>query len=86
MGVDYLIVLSKFLFWILFIIMISIFFYLFKKLNKYLFLFVCLMIYFIYKIRGFYYYDFGILLFYYEIGLLVLVIFFICVLGYFRKK
>ncbi|MBK4757224.1 hypothetical protein CU024_0714 [Enterococcus faecium] len=44
------------------------------------------MIYFIHKIRGFYYYDSGISLFYYEIGLLASAIFFICVLGYFRKK
>ncbi|MEO2663339.1 hypothetical protein ABHA52_12870 [Enterococcus faecium] len=86
MGVDHLIVLSKLLFWIPFIIMTSIFFYLFKKPNKYLLLSACPMIYFIHKIRGFYYYDSGNSLFYYEIGLLASAIFFICVLGYFRKK
>ncbi|MCZ2061961.1 hypothetical protein GHJ68_16610, partial [Enterococcus faecium] len=46
----------------------------------------CPMIYFIHKIRGFYYYDSGISLFCYEIGLLASAIFFIFVLEYFRKK
>lgn len=86
MGVDHLIVLSKLLFWIPFIIMTSAFFYLFKRPNKYLLLSACPMIYFIHKIRGFYYYDSGISLFCYEIGLLASAIFFIFVLEYFRKK
>ena len=85
MGVDHLIVLSKLLFWIPFIIMTSAFFYLFKRPNKYLLLSACPMIYFIHKIRGFYYYDSGISLFCYEIGLLASAIFFIFVLEYFRK-
>ncbi|WP_338206837.1 hypothetical protein [Enterococcus faecium] len=76
MGVDHLIVLSKLLFWIPFIIMTSAFFYLFKRPNKYLLLSACPMIYFIHKIRGFYYYDSGISLFCYEIGLLASAIFF----------
>ncbi|MCZ1898734.1 hypothetical protein GHH84_14375, partial [Enterococcus faecium] len=54
--------------------------------NKYLLLSACPMIYFIHKIRGFYYYDSGISLFCYEIGLLASAIFFIFVLEYFRKK
>ncbi|EGP5103607.1 hypothetical protein EWX11_10235 [Enterococcus faecium] len=86
MRVDHLIVLSKLLFWIPFIIMTSAFFYLFKRPNKYLLLSACPMIYFIHKISGFYYYDSGISLFCYEIGLLASAIFFIFVLEYFRKK
>ncbi|WP_306298079.1 hypothetical protein [Enterococcus faecium] len=86
MGVDHLIVLSKLLFWIPFIIMTSSIFYLFKRPNIYLHLFVCPIIYFFHKIRGFYYYDSGISLFCYEICLLASAIFFIFVLEYFRKK
>ncbi|EYT96501.1 hypothetical protein AK89_03440 [Enterococcus mundtii CRL35] len=83
-----LVQLSKFLFWFPFSIAALAFFYFFKitKRTFSIFLAACPVIFFIVKITTYYFYDSVRVFLYYEIGLLLSVIFFISVLYYFYKK
>lgn len=83
-----LVQLSKFLFWFPLSIAVLAFFYFFKltKRTFLVFLAACPVIYFITKIMAYYFYDSLRVFVYYDIGLLISVIFFISVLYYFYKK